>query len=120
MMASAVFLKLHRQAGEVAPHHVEGVVGRCVLDAHAAPLVLVQRAVECAVRRGEGHKERADGVHTVGTLFVALATPDGTFHRTLHKDKWGRVRIKHAAANHAFDMVRRYLTGLPVEFEENR
>lgn len=52
-----------------------------------------------------------DGVHTVGTLFVALATPDGTFHRTLHKDKWGRVRIKHAAANHAFDMVRRYLTG---------
>ena len=59
-----------------------------------------------------------DGVHTVGTLFVALATPDGTFHRTLHKDKWGRVRIKHAAANHAFDMVRRYLTGLPVEFEE--
>lgn len=61
-----------------------------------------------------------DGVHTVGTLFVALATPDGTFHRTLHKDKWGRVRIKHAAANHAFDMVRRYLTGLPVEIEENR
>ena len=61
-----------------------------------------------------------DGVHTVGTLFVALATPDGTFFRTLHKDKWGRVRIKHAAANHAFDMVRRYLTGLPVEIEENR
>ena len=61
-----------------------------------------------------------DGVHTVGTLFVALATPDGTFHRTLHKDKWGRVRIKHAAANHAFDMVRRYLTDLPVEIEENR
>ena len=43
-----------------------------------------------------------------------------TFFRTLHKDKWGRVRIKHAAANHAFDMVRRYLTGLPVEIEENR
>ena len=61
-----------------------------------------------------------DGVHTVGTLFVALATPDGTFFRTLHKDKWGRVRIKHAASNHAFDMVRRYLTGLPVEIEENR
>ena len=51
---------------------------------------------------------------------MALATLDGTFHRTLHKDKWGRVRIKHAAANHAFDMLRRYLTGLPVEMEENR
>ena len=57
---------------------------------------------------------------SLGTLFVALATPDGTFHRTLHKDKWGRVRSKHAAANHAFDMLRRYLTSLPVEMEENR
>lgn len=61
-----------------------------------------------------------DGVHTVGTVFVALAAPDGTFVRCLHKDKWGRARIKRAAANHAFDMVRRYLTGLPVEFEENQ
>jgi len=53
-------------------------------------------------------------------LAVVETQPDGTFHRTLHKDKWGRVRIKHAAANHAFDMLRRYLTGLPVEMEENR
>ena len=28
--------------------------------------------------------------------------------------------FKHAAANHAFDMLRRYLTGLPGEMEENR
>ena len=59
-----------------------------------------------------------DGVHTVGTVFVALAAPEGTYVRRLYKDKWGRERIKHAAANHAFDMVRRYLTGLPVEFDE--
>ena len=50
--------------------------------------------------------------------FVALAAPEGTYVRRLYKDKWGRERIKHAAANHAFDMVRRYLTGLPVEFDE--
>ena len=60
-----------------------------------------------------------DGVHTVGTVFVALATPEQTFVRRLYKDKWGRERIKHAAANHAFDMLRRYLDGLPVEYEEN-
>ncbi len=60
-----------------------------------------------------------DGVHTVGTVFVALAAPEQTFVRRLYKDKWGRERIKHAAANHAFDMLRRYLDGLPVEYEEN-
>ena len=60
-----------------------------------------------------------DGVHTVGTVFVALAAPEATYVRRLYKDKWGRERIKHAAANHAFDMLRRYLDGLPVEYEEN-
>lgn len=60
-----------------------------------------------------------DGVHTVGTVFVALAAPEGTYVRRLYKDKWSRERIKHAAANHAFDMIRRYLEGLPVEYEEN-
>ena len=61
-----------------------------------------------------------DGVHTVGTVFVALAAPEGTYVRRLYKDKWGRERIKHAAANHAFDMIRRYLEGLPVEYQEDR
>ena len=60
-----------------------------------------------------------DGVHTVGTVFVALAAPEQTYVRRLYKDKWGRERIKHAAANHAFDMLRRYLDGFPVEYEEN-
>ena len=61
-----------------------------------------------------------DGVHTVGTVFVALAAPEGTYVRRLYKDKWGRERIKHAATNHAFDMIRRYLEGLPVEYVEDR
>ena len=61
-----------------------------------------------------------DGVHTVGTVFVALAAPEGTYVRRLYKDKWGRERIKHAAANHAFDMIRRYLEGLPVEYNEDK
>ena len=61
-----------------------------------------------------------DGVHTVGTVFVALAAPEGTYVRRLYKDKWGRERIKHAAANHAFDMIRRYLEGLPVEYIEDK
>lgn len=59
-----------------------------------------------------------DGVHTVGTVFVALAVEGETWVRRLYKDKWGRERIKHAAANHAFDMLRRYLDGLEVEIDE--
>ena len=51
-------------------------------------------------------------------LVVALAAPEGTYVRRLYKDKWGRERIKHAAANHAFDMLRRYLDGLEVEMDE--
>ncbi|MFQ7010690.1 MAG: CinA family nicotinamide mononucleotide deamidase-related protein [Oscillospiraceae bacterium] len=58
----------------------------------------------------------ATGAHRRHAL-QALATPDGTFHRTLHRTS-GAACIKHAAANHAFDMVWRYLTGLPVEFEK--
>ncbi len=49
-----------------------------------------------------------------GTAFVALATPDGTFSRSLQLGN-GRERIRTMAANHALDMVRRYLTGLPIE-----
>ncbi|MEL4107041.1 competence/damage-inducible protein A [Oscillospiraceae bacterium WX1] len=50
----------------------------------------------------------------VGTVFVALAAPGGVFTRslTLYPD---RDRTRTTAASHALDMLRRYLTGLPVE-----
>ena len=38
----------------------------------------------------------------------------GTFVRKVAQGQ-GRDRIRTTAAHHAFDMVRRYLTGLPVE-----
>ena len=86
---------------------------------------------ECAVKMAEGIRERlgadlavsitgiagpaseSDALE-VGTVFVALASSEKTFCRSLHlgSDR-GRVRIM--AANHALDMVRRYLTGLSVE-----
>lgn len=88
----------------------------------------VQMAEKCRVRLGTDLALSVtglagpgdDGVHTVGTVFVALAAPEGTYVRRLYKDKWGRERIKHAAANHAFDMIRRYLEGLPVEYIEDK
>lgn len=49
-----------------------------------------------------------------GTAFVALSTPDGSCCRSLQLGD-GRERIRIMATNHALDMVRRYLTGLPIE-----
>ncbi|MCL2567873.1 MAG: competence/damage-inducible protein A [Oscillospiraceae bacterium] len=47
----------------------------------------------------------------VGTVFVALATPDKTLVRRLNLGT-DRTRIRTLAAHHALDMVRRYLAGL--------
>lgn len=60
-----------------------------------------------------------DGVNPVGTVFVGLAAPDGVWvrHLTLGGAR-GRNRVRTLSANHAFDMLRRYLTGLPVVREK--
>ena len=58
-----------------------------------------------------------DGVHPVGTVFVALAAPEGSFVRALQLGS-GRERVRTSAAHHAFDMLRRCLTGLEVVPEE--
>lgn len=50
----------------------------------------------------------------VGTVFVALSVSSGVFCRELHAGK-DRSRVRTTAANNAFDMIRRYLTGLPIE-----
>ncbi len=58
-----------------------------------------------------------DGAHPVGTVFVALAAPEGSFVRALQLGA-GRERVRTSAAHHAFDMLRRRLTGLEVVPEE--
>lgn len=51
----------------------------------------------------------------VGTVFVGLADGEKVWVRRLALGQnQGRSRIRTLAANHAFDMLRRYLTGLPV------
>jgi len=59
-----------------------------------------------------------DGINPVGTVFVGLAAEDGVWVRHLKLGTRGRDMIRATAANHAFDMIRRYLTGLPVAEEE--
>ena len=56
-----------------------------------------------------------DGIHEVGTVFVSMAVAEGTYVKELHLGEYRtRSFIRRMAGNHAFDMLRRYLSGLPV------
>ena len=58
----------------------------------------------------------SDGLHSVGTVFVGLSTAEKTYVRALQLgEKSDRSRIRTLSANHAFDMLRRCILGLPVE-----
>ncbi|MDO4989067.1 MAG: competence/damage-inducible protein A [Eubacteriales bacterium] len=57
-----------------------------------------------------------DGVHEVGTVFIALAAEGQTWVRETHMgERRTRSFIRRMAGNHAFDMLRRYLSGMKVE-----
>ena len=52
----------------------------------------------------------------VGTMFVAIATAEGTHIRPLKLgNRPVRERLRIQTASHAFDLARRYLAGLPYE-----
>ena len=58
----------------------------------------------------------SDGIHDVGTVFVALAREENTVVRALHLSPlFDREKIRLLSANEALDMLRRALTGLPVD-----
>ena len=58
-----------------------------------------------------------DGVHEVGTVFVSMATEKESFVKELHIGDWRtRSFIRRMAGNHIYDMMRRYLTGYPIEW----
>ena len=60
-----------------------------------------------------------DGINPVGTVFVALATESGVFVNRLNSGL-GRTRVRTLASNCALDMVRRFITGLPVVVDYHR
>lgn len=50
----------------------------------------------------------------VGIVYIGLATPHGVFCRKMDVGMQRRDRIQGLAANHAFDLIRRYLTDLTI------
>ena len=58
----------------------------------------------------------SDGVHPVGTVFVGLSWAGGTHVRDLRlSQRSDRSMIRSLSANHAFDLLRRSILGLPLE-----
>lgn len=56
-----------------------------------------------------------DGAHEVGTVFIALAAEGETFVKEVHMGPFRtRSFIRRMAGNYAFDMMRRWLTGIRV------
>ena len=65
---------------------------------------------------GVAGPDRDDRGNEVGTMFVAIATPNGSYVRALNLgNRPVRARLRTQTAHHAFDLARRYLSGLPYE-----
>ena len=101
-------------------------VPKDILDRHGAVSEPTARAMAEGARKltGADFALSVTGVagpdpdernNPVGRVFVGLAAPTGTYCRHLELGRRQRARIRDLAANHAFDLLRRYLTGLPVE-----
>ena len=75
-----------------------------------------RRVLRCDIAlssTGVAGPDRDDRDNEVGTMFVAIATPEGTHVRALHLGaRPMRERLRTQTASHAFDLARRYLAGL--------
>ncbi len=69
---------------------------------------------------GVAGPDKDDRGNEVGTMFVAIATPEGSYVRSLELgNRPVRERLRIQTASHAFDLARRYLSGLPYEDHKN-
>ena len=98
-----------------------------LLETYGAVSAPVARAMATGVRvltgsdlavavTGVAGPDRDDRNNPVGTVFVALASPQGAVHRQLALDG-SRDRIRTLAACHALDLLRRYLADQMTEGE---
>ena len=101
------------------PQHLLDQFGAVSPEVALAMAEGARKALGCDIAlatTGVAGPDKDDWDNEVGPMFVAIATPDGTHVRPL---KLGsrpvRARLRTQTAHHAFDLARRYLTGLPYE-----
>ena len=96
-----------------------------ILDQYGAVSEPTARAMAEGARRitgadiavsvtGVAGPDRDERDNPVGLVYIGLATPEGAFCRRIEAGNRRRAQIQGLAANHALDVVRRYLTGLPI------
>ena len=102
-------------------------VPRDMLEEHGAVSAPVAQAMAEGIRSvlgvdialaatGVAGPDKDDRGNEVGTAFVAIATTEGSYVRALNLgNRPMRERLRTQAAHHAFDLARRYLSGLPYE-----
>ncbi len=99
----------------VPPHMLEryGAVSKEVAAAMAEG---ARQALGCDIAlssTGVAGPDKDDWGNEVGTMFVAISTFKGTHVRVLHLgNRPMRERLRTQTASHAFDLARRYLSGL--------
>ena len=102
-------------------------VPAAMLEEHGAVSEPVARAMADGARRllgcdialsatGVAGPGKDEWDHEVGTAFVAISTAEGAHVRALNLgSRPVRARLRTQTAHHAFDLARRYLSGLPFE-----
>ena len=98
-----------------------------LLDQHGAVSAQVAQAMAEGARKvlgcdialsstGVAGPDKDDRGNEVGTMFVAIAAPGGTYVRALKLgNRPVRARLRTQTAHHALDLARRYLSSLPYE-----
>lgn len=101
------------------PEHMITQFGAVSKEVAAAMAEGARRALNCDVAlssTGVAGPDKDDWDNEVGTMFVAIATRSGTHVRPLHLgNRPMRERLRTQTASHAFDLARRYLSGLGYE-----
>ena len=101
------------------PQHLLDQFGAVSREVALAMAQGARTALGCDVAlssTGVAGPDRDDWDNEVGTMFVAIATPEGTHVRPLKLgNRPVRERLRIQTASHAFDLARRYLAGLPYE-----
>ena len=98
------------------PEHLLTQFGAVSKEVAAAMAQGARQVLRCDIAlssTGVAGPDRDDWDNEVGTMFVAIATQEGTHVRALHLgNRPMRERLRTQTASHALDLARRYLAGL--------
>lgn len=101
------------------PQHLLDQFGAVSAEVARAMAEGARKALDCDIAvatTGVAGPDKDDRGNEVGTMFAAIATPEGTYVRPLNLgNRPVRARLRTQTAHHAFDLARRYLSGLPYE-----